>query len=44
MLDHYIMRDLSQLNFCHHHNVSEEDIDMISDAIEYVASNLKKKE
>ena len=35
---------LFSAKFCHHHNVSEEDIDTISDAIEYVASNLKKKE
>jgi len=35
---------LISAKFCHHHNVSEEDIDMISDGMEYVVSNLKKKE
>tara|TARA_Y100000590_G_scaffold138186_1_gene158197 strand:+ start:30353 stop:31585 length:1233 start_codon:yes stop_codon:yes gene_type:complete len=35
---------LISAKFCHHKNVSNQDIDMISDAIEYVVSLLKKKD
>lgn len=39
---HY--KRLISAKFCHHKNISDEDINMISDGIEYVVSSLKKKE